>query len=160
MGRMGTSGSAVYGYIAEINPTSHVITEFPTPSGNGATGITAGPDGNVWFTENYATYPQNIDQIDPTTGVITEYPALLPAVNPCAITTGPDGNLWFTNRKGARHSQRRDSRLVATGGNATAADQHHRGQRLRSDGRCRGQLWQLDHFVQRHGYCGTGDLHQ
>jgi hypothetical protein len=32
--------------VAEINPTSHVISEFPTPTpGSGPLGITAWPDG-------------------------------------------------------------------------------------------------------------------
>jgi uncharacterized repeat protein (TIGR01451 family) len=35
--------------LAEINPTTHVITAFPT-SGGGA-GITTGPDGNLWLAE-------------------------------------------------------------------------------------------------------------
>ena len=88
----------VWGFIAEINPTTHVITQFATPSGNGAMGITAGPDGDIWFTEAYVVHPENIDRIDPTTGAVTEYPALAPVFQALAITTGPDGNLWFTDR--------------------------------------------------------------
>jgi hypothetical protein len=33
-----------------INPTTHAITGFPIPSGSFAGAITAGPDGNLWFT--------------------------------------------------------------------------------------------------------------
>ncbi len=60
--------------------------------------ITAGPDGNVWFTE-FAEL-SCIGRITPT-GVVTEFPASLgdwlPGVSlPLAdITAGPDGNLWF-----------------------------------------------------------------
>ena len=126
--------------IGEINPTTHAITEFATPTANsGPRGITAGPDGNLWFTENGAG---KIGMINPTTHVITEFPiptaehrALPPrsrraltatsgsprrastrsvrstrrpmpspssaistnfAGNPSGITAGPDGNLWFT----------------------------------------------------------------
>src|SRR6266536_966035 len=74
------------------------ITEFSTPTANsGPFGITAGPDGNLWFTE---TATNKIGRIT-TAGGITEVP--LPAT--CAstyhcgldgITAGPDGNLWFT----------------------------------------------------------------
>jgi streptogramin lyase len=44
--------------IASINPTTHAIATYPTPSINTAPqGITTGPDGNLWFTE------ANADQI-------------------------------------------------------------------------------------------------
>ncbi len=57
-------------------------------------GITAGPDGNLWFTESGA-----IGKIDPATGVITQFP-IAPVtfgtlLEDGVITTGPDGNLWF-----------------------------------------------------------------
>jgi streptogramin lyase len=50
--------------------------------------ITAGPDGNLWFTEN-----GKIGKIT-TGGTITEYGGSLS--HPHGITAGPDGNLWFT----------------------------------------------------------------
>ena len=35
-----------------INPATHAITEFAIPTANASPrGITAGPDGNLWFTE-------------------------------------------------------------------------------------------------------------
>ena len=38
-----------------INPATDVITEFPIPYDNaGAFGITAGPDGNVWFADRWS----------------------------------------------------------------------------------------------------------
>ena len=38
--------------IGMINPTTHTINEFPMPTANASPdGITAGPDGNLWFTE-------------------------------------------------------------------------------------------------------------
>ncbi|HMB08392.1 MAG TPA: hypothetical protein VKP69_32255, partial [Isosphaeraceae bacterium] len=46
---------------------------------------------------SYALNPANIARIDPTTGTITEYPAVSPSKRPYGITTGPDGNLWFTD---------------------------------------------------------------
>jgi streptogramin lyase len=54
-------------------------------------GITTGPDGNIWFTE------ENGNRIGRITagGAITEFG--LPAGSlPTEITTGPDGALWFT----------------------------------------------------------------
>lgn len=71
---------------------AQVITEFPIPTpASDALGITVGPDGNLWFTEQGAS---KIGRIT-TAGVITEFP--LPAgTGPTRITSGPDGNLWFS----------------------------------------------------------------
>jgi streptogramin lyase len=75
------------------------ITEFPlqaaycqgmTPCGPG--GITAGPDGNLWFVESNSN---RIGRITPG-GAITTFPLPTPNSLPSGITTGPDGNLWFT----------------------------------------------------------------
>ncbi|MHB8312787.1 MAG: Vgb family protein [Candidatus Dormibacteria bacterium] len=68
------------------------ITEYRTGLTSNANpfGITAGPDGNLWFTELNA---DNIGKITPA-GTITEYP--VGSVSPLGITAGPDGNLWFT----------------------------------------------------------------
>jgi virginiamycin B lyase len=58
--------------------------------------ITAGPDGNLWFTE----WAKNmIARITPS-GTITEYPLPAGATQPDAIVAGPDGNLWFTTYGG------------------------------------------------------------
>jgi streptogramin lyase len=59
----------------------------------GPRGITAGPDGNIWFAESDAN---KIGRITPF-GQVTEFSAGLSA-HPFVeeITTGPDGNLWFT----------------------------------------------------------------
>jgi virginiamycin B lyase len=60
--------------------------------------ITAGPDGNLWFTESSCT----IGRIT-TAGVITEFTIRPNSSGPCgplAITAGPDGALWFTESDG------------------------------------------------------------
>src|SRR5437660_697497 len=75
---------------AQASPARHArrIKEFPVPTPNSSPeGITTGPDGNLWFTENYY-----IGRITPG-GVFTEFP--LPN-DPLGISAGPDGNLWFT----------------------------------------------------------------
>ena len=82
------------------------ITEFPVPSGGGPLFITAGPDGNLWFTEAAS----NIGRIT-TGGTITEFPLSTPANR--GITAGPDGNLWFTERAGNRIGR------ITTGGTIT-----------------------------------------
>jgi virginiamycin B lyase len=65
-----------------------------------ADAITAGPDGNVWFTEHAADGPAAVGRITPD-GTITSYVipatpagATAPDIS-TAITAGPDGNLWF-----------------------------------------------------------------
>ena len=71
------------------------ITEFPSPSGASSFNqITAGPDGNLWFTEG-----SGIGRITPS-GQITEFPVPTSQGNPWGITKGPDGNLWFTESFG------------------------------------------------------------
>ena len=65
------------------------ITEFPVPTANSfPAGITAGPDGNVWFAESSG---MKIGRITPQ-GSITEFPTTAP---PLGITVGSDGNLWY-----------------------------------------------------------------
>ncbi len=47
-----------------------MITEFPTPTAGitGPDGITAGPDGNLWFTEQ-SSNGNNVARITPTVSV-------------------------------------------------------------------------------------------
>ena len=61
--------------------------------------ITTGPYGNLWFTENLIN---EIGEISPQTGRITEYNIPTNNAYPIDITTGPDGNLWFTEQMGKK----------------------------------------------------------
>jgi streptogramin lyase len=72
------------------------ITEFPvnTPS-SVPNGITAGADGNLWFTESSLS-GNKIGVINPTTHTVSEFNIPTANSGPRAITAGPDGNLWFT----------------------------------------------------------------
>lgn len=66
------------------------VTEFSIPTANSTPfAITAGADGNIWFTE---TGGNKIGRIS-LAGAITEFSA--PGA-PGGITAGPDGALWFT----------------------------------------------------------------
>ena len=65
--------------------------------------ITAGPDGNLWFTERYAG---RIGRITPD-GVVTEFADGISTWSSFSlpnwmggITAGPDGNVWFTEQGG------------------------------------------------------------
>jgi streptogramin lyase len=71
------------------------ITEYPIPTPQGApTGITLGPDGNLWFTE---AGRDKIGRVT-TAGDFTEFPIPTPGSGAQSITAGPDGNLWFTEQ--------------------------------------------------------------
>src|SRR5438067_13029916 len=68
-------------------------TELPVPAGAAGSplGIAAGPDGNLWFTEETAN---QIGRIGPTGGV-TEV-RLTSDADVSFVAAGADGNLWFT----------------------------------------------------------------
>jgi streptogramin lyase len=70
------------------------VTEFSagiSPDSN-PSGIAAGPDGSMWFTEAYGN---RIGRITPA-GVVTEFPAAIsPNSGPWWIAAGPDGNMWY-----------------------------------------------------------------
>jgi streptogramin lyase len=85
-------------HIGRITPSGSA-TEFPVPavgtivSLDGAgLHITAGPDGNLWYTEIGV---DKIARLNPS-GDVTEFPIPTTGGNPGSITSGPDGNLWFT----------------------------------------------------------------
>ena len=84
--------------VSSINPARlhHfvccTISEFPIPSSGTPIDITAGPDGNLWFTEYNEFGKYRIGRVTPS-GTITEFPG---SGHPYGITAGPDGNLWFT----------------------------------------------------------------
>ena len=87
--------------------TAGLVTEYPLPApiigtsgttvmdNTGASGITAGPDGNLWFADSTAN---SIGKVT-TTGVVTEYLTPMGSSGPSGITVGPDGNLWFTETR-------------------------------------------------------------
>jgi streptogramin lyase len=83
--------------VAKMNPSTHAVTEYPTPSGVGDNpyGMVNGPDGDIWFTENCSMH-SNVGKFNPATPtMITEYTAAMSSA-PQSITVGSDNNLWFT----------------------------------------------------------------
>ena len=74
------------------HPTTFVITESARHGRRERSdGITAGPDGNLWFTEG------TDDQIGRiTTDLMVTDQFSVSGNNLHDITAGPDGNLWFT----------------------------------------------------------------
>jgi virginiamycin B lyase len=85
----GTGGAA--GMAGSGGGTASVLVLFP--NGASAYQITAGPDGNMWFTENR----KMIGRVTPL-GELKEFTCdVCPAT---AIAGGPDGNVWFTSPAG------------------------------------------------------------
>jgi virginiamycin B lyase len=81
IGRITTAGQ-VTEYVRGI--TSQVLS-----------GIAAGRDGAMWFTESDSTSLAKIGRIS-TDGTVTEYSKNLdPSSDPTGIAAGPDGNIWF-----------------------------------------------------------------
>jgi virginiamycin B lyase len=88
--------------------TEYTIPTVPASPGEftpGPAGITAGPDGNLWFTDPFSNKVARVT----TSGIFTEYsipgtvqmsPALPTSGYPASITAGPDGNIWFTEAWG------------------------------------------------------------
>jgi virginiamycin B lyase len=79
---------------AALTLAKPAFTEFNTEtSGSSPQGITVGPDGALWFTENA------IDKIGrvTTSGSVSEFSTgITGSAQPESIATGQDGNLWFT----------------------------------------------------------------
>ncbi|MGD0379803.1 MAG: hypothetical protein ABSC30_07445 [Acidimicrobiales bacterium] len=73
--------------------TSGVLTTFSDPSIDLPQGITTGPDGALWFTNEGSN---SIGRIT-TSGVVSNYSDPSVDADPTSITAGPDGALWFTN---------------------------------------------------------------
>jgi virginiamycin B lyase len=109
IGRIAPDGT-ITEFSAGITPPSGAAAElgFASP-----TDIVTGPDGNLWFTEQFA---DRIGRITPD-GVITQFAAGItpsPAndiypdphqyqpVSPTRLTTGPDGNVWFVEQMANR----------------------------------------------------------
>lgn len=72
--------------------TSGAVTEYALPASTAPEKITAGGDGNLWFTDG-----SGIGRIT-TGGTFTEFPVA--GDSPSGITAGPDGNVWFTQENG------------------------------------------------------------
>jgi virginiamycin B lyase len=92
-----TETSTLTGTPSSVPSTTGHLSEFPIPTdSSNTTGITQGPDGNLWFIEEHGN---KIGRITPQ-GVITEFPIPTPNSISDGIMRGPDGNLWFFENKG------------------------------------------------------------
>ena len=78
------------GGIGRITPSGS-ITEFTAPADSNPFAITAGADGNLWYS---SSSNHKIGKVTPT-GTITEVDTPAQGGEIPAITRGPDGNVWF-----------------------------------------------------------------
>ncbi|HYL26631.1 MAG TPA: Virginiamycin B lyase [Candidatus Nitrosotalea sp.] len=67
------------------------MTEFSLPDNTDIEGITAGADGNIWFTAPGAA---QIGRMTPQ-GTVTTFPIEASNPSPRGMTLGPDGNVWY-----------------------------------------------------------------
>jgi streptogramin lyase len=90
----------VHSRIGRMTPAGAVTRFIPgAAEGAGVNALTAGPDGNVWFT---VSEPDRIGRITPA-GVVTLFSrGITRGGSPRDITGGADGNLWFTETGGRR----------------------------------------------------------
>jgi streptogramin lyase len=80
------------GKIGRAAPSGAITAEWTIPTANGKpVGITTGPDGNIWFTEENAS---NIGRVTPS-GSFAEF-HVTGGGNPRGIAPGPNGEVWFT----------------------------------------------------------------
>lgn len=86
-------GWMAHDFLVKPHRAVGTFTHYTTPSaGSVPGGITAGPDGNVWFTEEHANRVAKVT----VTGTFTEYLVPTPNSIPIDIAAGRDGNLWVT----------------------------------------------------------------
>ncbi len=98
-----TDASTAAPRVGRIDPATGSVAMFAIPTtgdvnfaGEQITGITAGPDGALWFTGNAAGHIGRIT----TSGSVTMYDTSAYGMTPYSITAGPDGGLWFTDTVG------------------------------------------------------------
>jgi streptogramin lyase len=105
------------GLLLPAAATAQAVVEFPAPPGSNPGGITAGPDGALWFVgEGTSTVYRmtTAGVIDPPSG----FPVTISGTDTSVstldeITAGPDGALWFTQPRDAQIGR------ITTGGAIT-----------------------------------------
>jgi streptogramin lyase len=84
-----TGTSVLFAMLMASMANADPVDEFPlTIAGSHPVGIVAGPDGNLWFTEEVG----RIGRMHPT-GSLTEFSTIGTGLE--QIVVGPDNNLWF-----------------------------------------------------------------
>ena len=86
--------------LAFTSSATAAITEFALPTANAQpTGITSGPDGNLWVAESESSVTSRIARVTPA-GEVTEF--IYPANREPLDVAAAGGLIWFTERLGDR----------------------------------------------------------
>jgi streptogramin lyase len=83
--------------ISRITTAGDAVERTVLPEVDQSLGITAGPDGNVWCTEDQTN---QIVRVSPSGDDTAHFAVTTPEAGPLGITAGPDGNIWFTEYSG------------------------------------------------------------
>jgi len=94
-GRLWFAESGPGAKIGALEPAFGLLTEYTQTASTTLAGLTAGPEGDVWFTDEHGS-ESFVGSIAPATGAITEYKLPTLASKPAQITVGAEGALWFT----------------------------------------------------------------
>ncbi len=83
------------GHIESISPSSHDFSSYGyvETAADNATGIVADSNGNLWFTQRIDT---QVGELNPTTGITTEFTSPTESSGPLGIALGTDGNIYYT----------------------------------------------------------------
>ncbi len=77
--------------VAAGRAAAATITEYSLAKYAAPLGMTAGPDGNIWFVESGGN---SIDRITPS-GIVDRFPLADAQSFPQNVVSGPDGNVYF-----------------------------------------------------------------
>ena len=89
------SSAGVVGHLTSLTSTSVTGIAINVPAGPGLRGLTAGPDGTMYFTEPTANNVARVLINATSAAGITEYPAPSAGAGLIDVIAGPDGNVWF-----------------------------------------------------------------
>ena len=90
-----TAGGAT-GALGKLDPFTGVFQEYSLkPPATNPVGITAGPEGDIWFTVEGGSEAL-IGRIAPASGEISQFKVPSEHSRPAHITVGPEEDLWFT----------------------------------------------------------------
>jgi virginiamycin B lyase len=100
------SGGAVSSIPIIDGPPPPAITfdEFDIPEPSQPGWLTAGPDGQIWFTHQ-STAPSAISKVQIQGTPFVRYNTSITNTGPRGITPGPDGNVWYTKQGGVGRMQ-------------------------------------------------------
>ena len=113
--------------INSISPSSHDISSYDytaTLAGN-ANGIVSDSNGNLWFTQE--TYNQ-VGELNPTTGITTEYTSPTPNSGPLGIALGSNGDIYYTE-----HGESADGSNIGVVDTSNGTIEDYPAQTARSD---------------------------